>query len=137
MIRQDAHSATTSTGASLAHFIMSTDDSGIKGNFDGGTPGERPALFKPEEFDIYCNKVTFDAYIFHGKHVDYDAIDHLEYDHKTHAVDIVMTNGMVYDLGTKISWLVRPYFSKAHQVQIVKTKDHEALEGTMKPLIHK
>jgi hypothetical protein len=137
MIRQDAHRTTLPHGA-IAHIIMSTDDSGIKGFFDGGgAPGERPVMFGPDEFDIYCNKVTFDAYIFHGKDVDYEAIDHLEYDHKNHTVEIVMKNGIVMDLGRKISWLVRPYLVKAHQIQIVKTKDHEAIDGTMKPLIHK
>ncbi len=137
MIQQGALSSSSSYGAASAQIIMSTEDSGIKGSFKSGGDGGKPTLFTADEFDIYCNRVTLDAYIFHGKDVDYDAIDHLEYDHKNHTVDIILTNGMIMDLGVKISWLIRPHFSKAKEVQIIKTKDNQAIEGTVKPLIHK
>ena len=45
--------------------------------FEGGPkPGETPvdpnALFTADEMDIYVNKVTLEAYIFHGKKIDYE-----------------------------------------------------------------
>jgi hypothetical protein len=103
----------------------------------GAPPGGKPILFKPEEMDIFCNKVTLDAYIFHGKTVDYESIDHLEYDPKNFTVDVVLKNGSVMDLGVKIQWLVRPYFTKAGHIHIIQTKDGESINGTMVPLVHK
>lgn len=120
-----------------------TDDSdinkqdSIKGAFQPGKAKEKPSLFMPDEMDIYCNKVTKEAFIFHGKTIDYATLDHMEYDHKTYQVDVFMKDGSVLDLGVKIQWLIRPYFSKAEEVQIVRTKDGEAVDGTFIPLIHK
>ena len=98
--------------------------------------GAKPVLFKPDELDIYCNKVTLDAYIFHGKIIDYESIDRLEYDHKAHTVDVVLKNGDRLDLGVKIQWLVRPYFSKAHDINIVRTQNGESVDGVIVPLVH-
>ncbi|MCC7305479.1 MAG: hypothetical protein IT558_04375 [Alphaproteobacteria bacterium] len=98
---------------------------------------EKPVLFKPEELDIYCNKVTLEAYIFHGKNVDYDSIDHLEYDHREHIVDVFLKDGTVMDLGVKIQWLVRPYFSRAQEINIVQTKNGESIDGRIMPLVHR
>jgi len=69
--------------------------------------------------------------------VDYDSLDHMEYDPKDCSVEVHLKNGMIYDLGVKIQWLLRPYLSKAEEVQIVQTKDGEAINGTFIPLIHK
>jgi hypothetical protein len=126
----------------LAQFVMSEDNnnfSSMKSEWNPGsrTAGEKPAFFTPDELDIYCNKVTNDTYIFHGKDIDYSAIDHIEYFAKDYSVDVVMKDGRVYDLGVKIQWLVRPYFSKAHQVHIVKTVNNKSVDGTVVPLIHK
>lgn len=120
-----------------------TDDSNdikkdsIKGAFRPGEAKEKPSLFLPDEMDIYCNKITKETFIFHGKTIDYDSLDHMEYDHKDYSVDVHLKNGMIYDLGVKIQWLLRPYLSKAEEVQIVQTKDGEAINGTFIPLIHK
>ena len=95
------------------------------------------AMFTPEEMDIYCNKVTLETYIFHGKDVDYDSIHYLEYDPKEKRVDVVKRDGTRIDLGVKIQWLVRPYFSKAKEISIVQTKDREPIDGTIVPLVHK
>lgn len=111
--------------------------SSIKGAFAPGQTGVRAALFKPEEMDIYCNKVTLETYVFHGKEIDYDAIAHMEYDPEEKRVDIVMKDNTRLDLGVKIQWLVRPYFVKAKEVSIVQTKDREPVNGTVVPLIHK
>lgn len=111
--------------------------SSIKGAFAPGQTGVRAALFKPEEMDIYCNKVTLETYVFHGKEIDYDAIAYMEYDPEEKRVDIVMKDNTRLDLGVKIQWLVRPYFVKAKEVSIVQTKDREPVNGTVVPLIHK
>ena len=110
---------------------------GISGAFKPGKAKDKPSLFLPDEMDIYCNKVTLETFVFHGKDVDYDALDYMEYDHKKHTADVYMKDGSVLDLGAKIQWLLRPYFSKSEEVQIVQTKDGNAINGTFIPLKHK
>lgn len=123
--------------AILAHFIINneggSDTNSMNTNHDSG--GD--ALFRPEEFDIYCNKVTLETYIFHGKAIDYETIDHLEYDHADYSVTVVHKDGTRLDLGAKIQWLVRPYFSKAQEVFIVQTKDGDSINGTVTRMVHK
>ena len=110
----------------------------IKDAFARGSAGKPVGkLFEPDELDIYVNKVTLEAYIFHGKEIDYASLDHLEYDPLDHGVDVVRKDGTVTDLGVKIQWLVRPYFVKAKEIQIVQTKEGESIDGTTIPLIHK
>ncbi|MGB0720548.1 MAG: hypothetical protein ACPGRX_08740 [Bdellovibrionales bacterium] len=109
----------------------------IKDAFASDKGPKKPVLFLPEEMDIYCNKVTLESYIFHGKDVEYDPIHYLEYDPKEKRVDVVMRDSSRLDLGVKIQWLVRPYFTKAREVSIVQTKDREPVDGTIVPLIHK
>lgn len=94
------------------------------------------ALFKPDDFDIYVNKATLEAYIFHAPAIPRD-IAQLEYDPADHSVTVVKNDGTRLDLGAKIQWLVRPYFTKAHEVGIVQTKNGEVVGGFMVPLIHK
>ena len=109
----------------------------IKGAFQPGDANAKPALFTPDEMDIYCNKVTKESFIFHGKTIDYDNLERMVYDPKDYSVDVYMKDGRIMDLGVKIQWLVRPYFSKATEVQIVQTKDGEAINGTFIPITHK
>ena len=127
--------------AILAHMIMSKDDlekKTIKKDWDPGASGKSSdVLFKPEELDIYVNKVTLEAYIFHGKKIEYATIDRLEYDPKEYTVDVVRKDGTRLDLGVKIQWLVRPYFSKAEEINIVQTKDGNSIDGVVVPLVHK
>ncbi len=114
-----------------------TNKSGtMKDAFSPTKTASSGALFKPDEMDIYVNKLTMEAYIFHAKPVAQD-IDHLIYDSKNHQVTVIKKDGTQLDLGVKIQWLVRPYFTKAREVGIVQTKDGEALDGFMVPLIHK
>lgn len=61
----------------------------------------------------------------------------MEYDPNDYTVDVFLKNGQVLDLGVKIQWLIRPYFSKATEIQIVQTKDGEAVNGTFVPITHK
>jgi hypothetical protein len=110
---------------------------GIKGAFTPGEARDKPSLFMPEEMDIYCNKMTKEAFIFHGKTIDYKALERMEYDPDDYSVDVFMKDGSVLDLGVKIQWLIRPYFTKATEVQIVQTKDGEAVDGTFIPITHK
>ncbi len=115
----------------------SAESKSIKDAFKPGKASDKPALFTADEMDIYCNKVTLESYIFHGKDVNYDPIHYLEYDPKEKRVDVVMKDGTRLDLGVKIQWLVRPYFAKSKEVSIVQTKDREPVDGTIVPLIHK
>lgn len=112
------------------------ENAGIKGAFTGGKTSSSGTLFTPEEFDIYVNKITMEAYIFHAKPVKQD-IERLEYDPKDHSVTVVKKDGTQMDLGAKIQWLVRPYFTKAREVGIVQTKDGEVQDGFLVPLVHK
>lgn len=105
-------------------------------NTGSGDDSDTP-LFTPDELDIYVNKVTLEAYIFHGKTVDYKNIDHLVYDPIKHTTDIIKKDGSAQDLGVKIQWLVRPYFSKAEEINIVQTKDGNSIDGILVPLKHK
>lgn len=122
---------------------MSADDKTpkskkMKGAFASGHAGiKETPLFTSRDFDIYVNRATLDIYFFHGKDVDYDSIDHLEYNHKTYTVDIIKKDKTRQDLGVKVQWLIRAYFSKAQQVNIVQTKDGETVKGTTVPLVHK
>ena len=127
--------------AVLAHMIMAKDTSnttGIKKGWESGVAGRTTGtLFTPDELDIYVNKVTLEAYIFHSKIIDYDSIARLEYNPKDHSVDVVKTDGTRMDLGVKIQWLVRPYFTKAEEINIVQTKDGQSINGKVVPLQHK
>jgi len=110
---------------------------GIKGAFQPGEAKDKPSLFSPDEMDIYCNKVTKETFVFHGKELDYDTLERMEYDPKDYTVDVFLKDGTVLDLGVKIQWLIRPYFTKAEEIQIVQTKDGEAINGTFLPITHK
>lgn len=128
---------------------MSTEDENeddkqgtLSKKFEGKPkPGEAAidpnALFTPDEMDIYVNKVTLEAFIFHGKKIDYPIIDYLEYNPASHTVKVYKKDGTNIDLGVKIQWLVRPYFTKAEEVSIVQTKDGESIDGIVVPLVHK
>lgn len=95
-----------------------------------------PVLFQPEEMDIYCNKISLETFIFHGKPVEQD-IERLEYDPGDHSVTVVKKDGTLMDLGVKIQWLVRPYFTKAKEIGIIRTKDGESIDGFYVPLVIK
>ncbi len=110
----------------------------MKKDWEPGAAGKAVGtLFTPEELDIYVNKVTLEAYIFHGKKINYEALERLEYDASNNSVDVVKKDGTRMDLGVKIQWLVRPYFTKADEVNIVQTKDGESVDGVVIPLKHK
>lgn len=95
-----------------------------------------PVLFAAGEMDIYVNKITLEAFIFHGKPVAQD-IERLEYDPDDHMVTVVKKDGTLMDLGVKIQWLIRPYFTRAREIGIVRTKDGETVDGFFVPMEHK
>lgn len=131
--------------AVLARMIMAKDDAenksdkdSIKQDWEPGAEGKAVgALFTPEELDIYANKATLETFIFHGKEIDYESLDYLEYDPNDHSVDVVKKDGTRMDLGVKIQWLIRSYFTKAEEINIVRTKDGKSIDGTVVPLKHK
>lgn len=87
--------------------------------------------------EIFCNKITKETFIFHGKDVDYESLERAEYNPKDYSVEIFKKDGTSVDLGVKIQWLLRPYFTKSNEIQIIQTKDREAVNGTFIPLTHK
>ena len=108
-----------------------------KDAFTGGKARDAHVLFTEDELDIYCNKVTKEAFIFHSMELDYKTFERMEYNHKDYSVTVFMKDGRELDLGVKIQWLLRPYFSKAQEVQIIRTKDGDPIDGTFIPLLHK
>lgn len=94
-------------------------------------------LFLPDELDIYANKLTYETFIFHSKKIDYGSMSYLEYHPDSFQVSIHYKDGRVQDLGVKIQWLVRPYLSKAREISIVRTRDGDAIDGAVIPLVHK
>ena len=98
-----------------------------------GTP--KP-LFQPDELDIYVNKLTLEAYVFHGKPVPYESLERLEYNPADYSVTVVYKDGHHQDLGVKIQWLVRPYLARATEIGIVQTKDGQSVNGVIIPLIN-
>jgi len=109
----------------------------------GGEPGEEPEyvpakgttgrVFMPKEVDLYVDKQTKETYIFHGKEIDYD-ISHLVYLPEDHSLVVVMNDKTRLDLGVKLQWLLRPHFTKAPHVLIVRTQDGKTVDGRMVPL---
>lgn len=99
---------------------------------EGAAPG---ALFGPDDFGIYVNKVTLDGYIFHGQPFD-DIFERIDFDWADNSVTVCMKDGTTLDLGSKIQWLVRPYFKKLGEIAIVQTKDGEEIDGFMVPVNH-
>tara|TARA_A200000113_G_scaffold88454_1_gene78963 strand:+ start:262 stop:612 length:351 start_codon:yes stop_codon:yes gene_type:complete len=95
-----------------------------------------PIIFKKDEVEIYCNKLTRESYIFHEKELDYSNMSYAEYDHDSFHVHIFFKDGVMMDLGVTIKWLLRPYFSKSEEIQIIRTKNGKAFDGHFLPLKH-
>ena len=96
-------------------------------------PNTTVLLFKPDDFDIYANKVTGDVYIFHGPKLRYE-VEYLEYSYEDHWVAVVLKDGTRLDLGARIQWLIRPHWERASRLYIVQTKDGIAIDGIEVPL---
>ena len=92
------------------------------------------SLFSPAELDIYVDRAQVEAFIFHGKHVDYDSLERLEYDCKENWVAVVLKDGRRLDLGVHIQWLIRPTWQHAPEVHLVRTENGESVEQTVVPI---
>lgn len=112
---------------------------GESGESPGGEPEYVPAkgttgrVFMPKEVDLYIDKQAKEAYIFHGKEIDYD-ISHLVYIPEDHSLVVVMKDRTRLDLGVKLQWLLRPHFIKTPHVLIVRTQDGKTVDGRVIPL---
>jgi hypothetical protein len=115
----------------------SAPEKSAKDAFAGGKRRDDSVLFMEDEVDIYCNKMTNEAFVFHTIELDYKALERMEYNHDSFRATVFMRDGRELDLGVKIQWLIRPYFSKAQEVQIIRTVDGEPVDGTFIPLSHR
>jgi hypothetical protein len=116
----------------LAHnIIMSEEKTQEKQSFTkkwGSSTKKTKSLFKPEDFDIFCDKDSGMTYIFHGPELGC-TIDFMEYNPENQRVTVFTKDGQKMDLGVRIQWLVRPYFAKPQDIYIIRTKDGQALDG--------
>jgi len=96
-------------------------------------PGVTGTLFLPAEVDLYVDINTTEAFIYHGKVIDYD-ISHLEYYSQNHSIVVVMNDGTRLSLGVNLLWLVRPHFLKAKEVTIALTANKKVVNEVTVPL---
>ncbi|MEL6979350.1 MAG: PDZ domain-containing protein [Pseudomonadota bacterium] len=91
-------------------------------------------LLEPEEFDIYANKTKDDLFIFHGKFLEYEEMNALEYDYISKELRVIFKNGDVGILDLRVSCAVEPYIQEAAAVKIVRTENREPVDGTTLPV---
>ena len=96
--------------------------------------GTVSVLFCPDEFDIYVNKSTYEANVYHGKMIAHGKIKNLIYLPEDHSVIVQFMKRFKLDIGVKLDWMVRSYFCAATEVSIVRTKDGKEVERTTVPL---
>lgn len=97
-------------------------DDGVRAKNTTGT------LFHPDDFDLYCNKITGEFYIFHGPVLEYE-VSIIEYDFDIQRIAVVLGDGTRLDLGVKVQWMIRPCVERAENVYIIQTKNGEAITG--------
>ena len=123
--------------AVLANMIMSDEDkeppkksflTSMKDDWGSSSRSSGKALFKQEDFSIFCDKEQDEIFIFHSPKLSC-TIDFLEYNPETKRVMVFTKDGQQMDLGTRIQWLVRPYISTAKSVLMVRTERGQAVEG--------
>ncbi len=118
--------------------VQNENSNSLSENWQSGGAGTiKKPLFKPEELDIYTNKLTHEAFIFHAIKINYDQLDHMEYDATDYSMTVCYKDGRTQDLGVKIQWLIRPYIKHANEINIVRTKDQVAVDGIIIPLVHR
>ncbi len=101
------------------------------------TSHEKKPLFQPDELDIYCNKLSHEAFIFHGKIIDYKLLSHIVYDAEQYTMTVFYKDSRTQDLGVKVQWILRPYLKHAKEINIVRTENKASVDGTVIPLVHK
>lgn len=95
--------------------------------------GTNGRLFSADELDIYCNKKTLESFVFYGKEIDLD-IEFVEFIEGLNRVRVVYRDGKDFDLGVRVQWLVRPYLSRASELQFVRTHNKHPIDGVIVPL---
>ncbi|MCL4679224.1 MAG: hypothetical protein KJ017_11605 [Alphaproteobacteria bacterium] len=125
--------------ALLAALIMSEDNTeqpppskksptSMKGDWGSSLRTSRKALFDKKDFDIFCDKEMGETFIFHSADLGC-TIDYMEYDPQNQRVTVFTNDGQQLDLGTRIQWLIRPYFAKPQVILMVRTQNGRAVEG--------
>ena len=97
--------------------------------------GAVDVLFLEEEVDLYIKTDSHEAYVFHGKHIDYGAIDHLVFRHEERRIAVYLKNGSILDLGVRVEYLVRQPLRHASKVYIVRTEMNVSKDGIEVPFI--
>lgn len=147
MISQGQHTLSSSIPldyqAFLALLVMSDDNaeppvnkkspSSIKSDWGTSLRNQRKVLFDKSEFDIFCDRELGETFIFYGKELPC-TVDYLEYNPDNQRVTVFTTDGQQLDLGTRIQWLIRPYFAKPQIIVMARTKNGKVIEGSEVPL---
>jgi hypothetical protein len=94
-----------------------------------------PVLFKPDELDIYTNRVTNEAWIFHAPPISIE-IREVEYDHKGKRMTFISEEGKRYDLGVKIQSLIRPTIEKISHIVVTQLTDGMPVSWFDAPVRH-
>lgn len=122
-----------------AFFVMSEDNTeqppqhkknltSMKADWGTSLRNVRKSLFDKNDFDIFCDKEMGETFIFHTTELGC-AIDYLEYNPENQRVTVFTNDGQQLDLGTRIQWLIRPYFAKPQVILMVRTQNGKAVEG--------
>jgi len=138
------HSLPPDHQAFLAFLVMSDDNAeqpipskksptSIKGDWGTSLRSQRKVLFEKSEFDIFCDREMGETFIFYGKELPF-TVTSLEYNPENQRVTVFTNDGQQLDLGTRIQWLIRPYFAKPQIIVMARTKNGKVMEGFEVPL---
>ncbi len=94
-----------------------------------------PYLFRPDDLDIYTNRVTGEAWIFHAPPISIE-ISEVEYHHKTKRMVFVSKEGKRYDLGVKIQPLIRATIEKISSIVVTQVTDGMPVSWFSCPVKH-
>lgn len=92
-------------------------------------------LFKSSEIDIYTNRVTNEAWIFHSPPISLE-IAKVEYNHKTRRMTFITEGGQRHDLGVKIQPLIRPTIEKISKIVVTQLTDGMPVSWFSAPVRH-
>jgi hypothetical protein len=101
----------------------------------GWGKAREPALFKPDEIDIFTNRKTHEAWIFHSPPLSIE-ISEVVYDHKSKRMTFVSKEGKRYDLGVKIQSLIRPTIEKIDHIVVTQITDGLPISWFSAPVRH-
>ncbi len=110
-----------------------TRKTSMKDDWGSSLSKKHKSLFNKQDFDIFCDKEQGETFIFHGPELAC-TIDYLEYNPENQRVMVYTTDGQKLDLGARIQWLIRPYFTQSRTVLMVRTENGKAIGGFEVPL---